>query len=410
MDARIILGGQAPDILGAMDRGRVAAEGQINLNRTNALAELYRTQGPGIAAGDQGSLNALAQFDPMAAQGVQQNLLGLEQSRQNLAFSAEEMQMKRDAGKRMAEEALAAQAASLTAEQLAAEKEQITKGLSGAAFFYQNKDKAGYEKFLSENGMDPVEFPFEAFPAHAAMFEGALEAMSTFAPPAPPTPMSPEGKLAADAAAGFVPAGTVKTPDTVINMGEGDKFYEALDKGQAEMFQTLMTDGVQAGRTNGLVDRLDQLLQETPTGGVAAFTRLAGEVGIDIGGLGDVQAVEALINQIVPQQRQPGSGPMSDADLALFKRSVPRLINTPEGNAKIVETMRGINQYVMQQAEIADAVANREITPAEGRKMLKALANPLEGFSSGSGGGDGGAAPPTGGNKTSSGVSWSIAE
>jgi hypothetical protein len=71
---------------------------------------------------------------------------------------------------------------------------------------------------------------------------------------------------------------------------------------------------------------------------------------------------------------------MSDADLALFKRSVPRLINTPEGNAKIVETMRAINTYVLQQAEIADAVANRDITPAEGRKALKALTNPLDGF------------------------------
>jgi flagellar protein FlgJ len=143
---------------------------------------------------------------------------------------------------------------------------------------------------------------------------------------------------------------------------------------------------VQAGRTIGLIDRLDNLMKTTPTGGVAAFTRLAGEVGIDIGGLGDVQAVQALINQIVPQQRQPGSGPMSDADLALFKQSVPRLINTPEGNAIIVQTMRGINQYVLQQSEIADMVANREITPAEARKMLKALPNPLDGFNAGGAG------------------------
>ena len=204
LQAGIILGGQTPDILGAMDKGRQMAADQIALNRQNALAELYRTQGAGIAAGDQNALNALAGMDPMAALGVQGEILGQQSQKQEMAFSAERMQMARDEGKRMAAEALAKQAASLTAEQLAAEKEQITKGLSGAAFFYQNKDKAGYEAFLAQNGMDPAEYPFEEFPAHAAMFEGALEAMDQFAPPKPAEPQSGAGKLAADLAAGLI--------------------------------------------------------------------------------------------------------------------------------------------------------------------------------------------------------------
>ncbi|MGL4294936.1 MAG: hypothetical protein ACRCTG_04390, partial [Aestuariivirga sp.] len=273
----------------------------------------------------------------------------------------------------------------------AAEQAALSEALTGGAFFYQNKDKAGYDAFLQSKGLDPAEFPFEAFPAHAASVEGVLEAMKTFAPPEPPKPLSAEGKLAADITAGFVPAGTVRTPETVINMGEGDKFYEELDKKAAAMFDTLQTEGIQAGRTLGLIGRLDEMMKETPTGGMAALTRLAGEIGVDIGGLGDVQAVQALINQIVPQQRQPGSGPMSDADLALFKQSVPRLINQPGGNQKIIDTMRGINEYVLQQAEIADMVANREISPAEGRKRLKALKNPLDGFKA-----EGGAPAPTG--------------
>mgnify|MGYP000650381311 CR=1 FL=1 len=99
MDASIILGGQQIDVLGAMDRGRAAAENQINLSRQNALAQLYKTQGAGIMAGDQGALNALAGFDPNAALGVQQNLLGMQATKQDMAFSAEEMQMKRDAAK-----------------------------------------------------------------------------------------------------------------------------------------------------------------------------------------------------------------------------------------------------------------------------------------------------------------------
>ena len=71
---------------------------------------------------------------------------------------------------------------------------------------------------------------------------------------------------------------------------------------------------------------------------------------------------------------------MSDADLALFKQSLPRLINTREGNNMIINTLRGIQLYSIKQAEIANAVANREITMAEGRKQLMALENPLEVF------------------------------
>ena len=71
---------------------------------------------------------------------------------------------------------------------------------------------------------------------------------------------------------------------------------------------------------------------------------------------------------------------MSDADLALFKRSLPRLINQPGGNKTIIETIRGITEYEIQAGEIADAVADRAITPVEGRKALRALQNPLARF------------------------------
>ena len=180
MDAGIILAGQTPDILGAMDRGRMAAESQINLNRQNALAQLFKEQGAGILAGDQNALNALAGMDPNAAMAAQQNLLGMQAQKQEMAFSAEKMGMLREESKREAEAALAAQADKLTAEQLAAEHQALSEALSGGAFFYQNKDKAGYDAFLKSKGLDPAEFPFESFPAHAATVEGVLDAMKAF--------------------------------------------------------------------------------------------------------------------------------------------------------------------------------------------------------------------------------------
>ena len=168
--------------------------------------------------------------------------------------------------------------------------------------------------------------------------------------------------------------------NVTTNLGEGDKFYENLDKKNAETFSALSETGMQARGKLAQVDRLGALLTAAPQGASAMLKQAAGEYGINTEGLSDIQAAQALINELVPQQRQPGSGPMSDADLALFKQSLPRLINQPEGNRAIIETMRGITQYQIQMGDIADAVSNREMTPAEGRKAIASLENPLAGF------------------------------
>ncbi len=160
--------------------------------------------------------------------------------------------------------------------------------------------------------------------------------------------------------------------------GEGKKFYEKLDEEGAKMFGTLLNDGTNARSTIMRIDRLDQLLQMVPTGAMANFKQIAANYGLKLGDdVDNIQAAQALINQIVPQQRPAGSGPMSDADLELFKQSVPRIINAPGGNQIIIDTMRGIAQYTAAQGDIATQVANREITPAEGRKLLSQLPNPL---------------------------------
>lgn len=177
-----------------------------------------------------------------------------------------------------------------------------------------------------------------------------------------------------------------------VTTGEGDKFYESLDKKNAEVFATLSENGMMARNKAAQVGVLEGLLENSGSGFSALMAQKAGEFGIDTGNLDDIQAAQALINKLVPEQRQAGSGPMSDADLALFKQSLPRIINTPEGNKKIIATLKGIAEYEIKMGEIADAVANREMSPADGRKAIRALENPLA----------------RGQNQTASGVKWSI--
>ena len=174
MDASIILQGQPVNALGALAAGNDLAKQSNELRRQNALDALYKSQGAGIMNGDQNALNALAQFDPNAA-------LGIKQTRQSMGFDAEKMGVLREQAKKAATE----YAKQLSDADRAAQIAKIESGLQGAAFFYQNGDKAGYEGFLQQNGLDPAQYPFESFPATAAQYDGVLEAYKTFKPEVP---------------------------------------------------------------------------------------------------------------------------------------------------------------------------------------------------------------------------------
>lgn len=168
--------------------------------------------------------------------------------------------------------------------------------------------------------------------------------------------------------------------NTNINTGEGNKFYNTLDEKNATIFSNLSDAGIQGRSKLGQIDQLDKLLQSTGTGYLAVLKQKAGDIGINTEGLSDIQAASALLSKMIPEQRQPGSGPVSDADLAGFRNSLPRLINQPGGNATIINTMRALTQYQIDMGAIADKVANREITPAEGRSQIANLSNPLANF------------------------------
>ena len=174
---------------------------------------------------------------------------------------------------------------------------------------------------------------------------------------------------------------------TNIVGGEGDKFYENLDKKNAETFATLSDSGMQARGKMVQIDRLEALLSQSPQGYEAGIKQWLGDLGVQTEGLDALQSTRALLEKMVPAQRPPGSGPMSDADIVMFRNSLPRLINQPGGNELILQTMRGIAQYEMQMGEIADLVADRaqladgtKVTPSVGRQMIRDLQNPLDGL------------------------------
>jgi hypothetical protein len=209
LNPNIILAGQTPDIMGAMDRGRVAAEGQINLNRQNALAALYQDQGARIMAGDQNALNALARMDPNAALGTQQNILGVQSARQDMDFTAKKMAALDTATQREAE----AYAKSLSAEQAAQEAAALEAGIKQAL---AAPTPEAFDALMVQSGRPEMVGQFDNREVLAAQFMSVAEILKMNAGP---EPLSAEGKLAADVKAGILPQGTARTPETVVNVG-----------------------------------------------------------------------------------------------------------------------------------------------------------------------------------------------
>ena len=197
------------------------------------------------------------------------------------------------------------------------------------------------------------------------------------------------GEFQAAKASGEIPAGTTlpqyiemkRPPGTTVNVGgKPSPFQEASEKKQAEVFSGIQESGLAAQRSAKDINKLGNLLTKVETGGVAAFKQAAGNLGIKTEGLDDIQAAQAIINKLVPAQRPPGSGTMSDADLALYKESLPRLINQPGANREIVRSMKEINEYLVKEGQIAADVLDGKLTPSQGRQKLIELGNPIEAF------------------------------
>lgn len=123
MDARLILAGQQPDFVGTIARANQAAAQQNEFGRQNALAQLFQDQGAQIMAGDQNALNALARFDPDAA-------LGVQSTRQGMAFDQRQLEVLNAQERRAAEEYARGLSAAEAQAQAAKIEEGVKMGLA----------------------------------------------------------------------------------------------------------------------------------------------------------------------------------------------------------------------------------------------------------------------------------------
>lgn len=171
---------------------------------------------------------------------------------------------------------------------------------------------------------------------------------------------------------------TTHQPPANVSVNTGDNKFEAkAAEVIANQFSETYKQGQAATRALGQVNRLDGLLKKTGGGFTPAIKMYAGQFGVSTNGLDDLQAAEAVIQSLIPQQRPPGSGTMSDRDVELFRQSLPRLINQPGGNQKIINTMRALYEYDQKLGQISSDALSGRISRDKAMELMNALPNPL---------------------------------
>jgi hypothetical protein len=188
----------------------------------------------------------------------------------------------------------------------------------------------------------------------------------------------------------------------IPNNIEGANAAKQIGDATGKAYGEIQADARNAQQTLARLDTLDDLLARIETGKLAGVKKTISEVGqalgIDVEGLNETQAFQALTNQLALQMRNPSTGAgmpgaMSDRDREFLLQTVPNLLNTPGGNKQIIAFARVLAKRSQQIAALA-----RDYRRRNGGKMDDNFIDELEQWSasnplfnqgeSGQGGGD----------------------
>jgi hypothetical protein len=203
----------------------------------------------------------------------------------------------------------------------------------------------------------------------------------------------------------WVPGTPGQQPEVIFggqsNKAES-KFAEAAATSQVSRYDDVVKQGSAQNAAMGTINTLRGLSDSIGAPGVGnTIARTLGpslrNVGIEVGSLSDMEAFNAIVSRLVPAQRPPGSGTMSDKDVDLFKASLPQLAATAGGRKLILDQMEAIASYDIQRAQITSRALNGEMPRQQAEKMLREMPDPMELFRRQAGGGRSAPVPKPGG-------------
>ena len=150
-------------------------------------------------------------------------------------------------------------------------------------------------------------------------------------------------------------------------------------KANATTYQASLSAAEKAGTQLANIDRMAGLFSEIGDGtgkgeqALMGLNSLAGQIGFNFDEKqGAKEAIVAITNQMALGMKEPGSGTTTDKDMDVFLSTVPSIAGTPEGNAKIMDTMAVFAQRKQKEADLMQryAAGNGGVFDDEGETAL----------------------------------------
>lgn len=161
------------------------------------------------------------------------------------------------------------------------------------------------------------------------------------------------------------------------------EFSKEFAKQASQHVGDLLEEGTDAQLDQVALDRLNDLGDAAGTGAMAVVRSHLNRFGFAVDErTPPLQAYEALLNRLTPQQRQGLPGAASDRDVAIFRGALPQLWNTPEGRETIVQTLSALNRYKIERAQVADEFLDGRLTYRAFYQKLRNVKDPFAKFRS----------------------------
>jgi hypothetical protein len=157
------------------------------------------------------------------------------------------------------------------------------------------------------------------------------------------------------------------------------RFMEGTAEQQSRTFQELVNGAGESNQVLGRLQQLETVMRDLPSGIPGWFSQQAARLNLGPQAT-QYQVAAALLEQLIPGQRQGMPGAVSDRDVDMFRRSLPRLMSSPDGRRMVTETLKSVSEYQIARGDVAMMAQNGDITRQQALRQLRQLPNPFARF------------------------------
>lgn len=160
---------------------------------------------------------------------------------------------------------------------------------------------------------------------------------------------------------------------------ENEEFGTTAARTRAQDFSEQVKGASEGRQMLSRLSVLENVTGDLPSGILGWFSQQGARLNLGSQAT-QYQVATALLEQLIPGQRQGMPGAVSDRDVEMFRRSLPQLMASPEGRQMVIDTLKSASEDQVARGRIARDALNRRITAEEAENRMDALPSPFARF------------------------------